>query len=105
MQKPPNIRYAYSIRQQRKVVQVPDFFNSKNLLVAFNIEADRPDDLLYDKVYLNNLRLSIQETLLDAKNIGVILLVPVDLKSTFEQVFEKQLEHKSAILITTDAPH
>ena len=84
MQKPPNIRYAYSIRQQRKVVQVPDLFNSKNLLVAFNIEADRPDDLLFDKVYLNNLRLSIQETLLYAESVGVFLLVPVDLKSTFE---------------------
>mmetsp|Transcript_40315 Transcript_40315/g.52791 ORF Transcript_40315/g.52791 Transcript_40315/m.52791 type:complete len:95 (-) Transcript_40315:574-858(-) len=84
-------------------MNLPDTFKDKKLIAIFNIEADRGDDLLYDPVYLNSLRLQIEHTL--KTDIAVVLLVPKTLTETFSKVFEADLLSKSAILITTDAPH
>lgn len=59
MSKPPNVRYAYPMRSKREQVGLNGALCSKDVLAVFNIESDRPDDLLYDLVYLNKLRAAI----------------------------------------------
>lgn len=59
MQKPPNVRYAYPLRSKREQIGLSEGLCSKDVLVIYNIEADRPDDLLFDRIYLNKIRASI----------------------------------------------
>ena len=60
MMKPPNVKNIYPLRKAKSDFELPAYLENKELIVIFNIEAHRPDDLLYNKVYLNKLRIQIE---------------------------------------------
>ena len=63
MLKPPSVRYAYPLTLERDAVALPSFFEDKKIIVVFNIEAGRADDLTYDSKCQNKLFVIIQDIL------------------------------------------
>ena len=49
MMKPPNIRYVYPLAKARDEVEIPERLVKKDALIVFNAEAEKVDDLMYDK--------------------------------------------------------
>ena len=49
MMKPPNIRYVYPLTKARDEVEIPEMLAKKDALIVFNAEAEKANDLMFDK--------------------------------------------------------
>ena len=104
MMKPLNVRYVYPLVPVRKDMPLPKELQDKEVVVIFNIESDRADDLMNDKFQVDYLRSHIHETLQQAKDIGVLIMLPESLSKFFEAVFEPYFTKNVAIVAVTQ-PH
>ena len=79
MPKPPNVRYVFPMFSKAES-DLPESLLSKDLLVIFNIESQRPDDLLYNPAHFDKAIKIITDSLQRIESLGFIVFLPVSLQ-------------------------
>ena len=102
MQKPLNIRYVYPMIRMRPVVDLPENLRNKELIVVFNIESDRPDDLMYEEIYVAKLHTVVRTILEQVDGVGVLVLIPSTMSEVFSGDFRETFKNNYEVISLTD---
>ena len=102
MQKPLNIRYAYPLINMKERQELPESLRNKELIVVFNIECDRPDDLMYEEIYVAKLHTVVREILEQVDGVGVLVLIPNTMSEVFSGDFRETFKDKYDVIPIVD---
>jgi hypothetical protein len=95
MMKPPNVKYVYPLRTERKEVDLPA--DIRKAIVVFNVESDRVEDMMHCDHNKAKLLKEIQVTA--SKDLTVVVLAPPTLAAEWKTT----LGDKVTFIETTDS--
>jgi len=102
MSKPPNVRYVYPLAPDGEEIVMPDHLKDKDSIAIFNIESERPDDLMHDLAFLERLRANIKLVLqVTSSQTGVVIMGSKNLTDVFAELFSSHLDSR-VHLVTTE---
>jgi hypothetical protein len=93
--KPPNVKYVYPLRTERKEVDLPA--DIRKAIVVFNVESDRVEDMMHCDHNKAKLLKEIQVTA--SKDLTVVVLAPPTLAAEWKTT----LGDKVTFIETTDS--
>ena len=75
--------------KMRQIIDLPENLRNKELIVVFNIESDRPDDLMYEEIYVAKLHTVVRTILEQVDGVGVLVLIPNTMSEVFSGDFRE----------------